>query len=186
MRSHLTLFAGGLALVTALVWLRGCPSPLPPVHLNPNMDDQPRYDAQEASGFFYDGAASRLPVPGTVARGELVEDDVFASGRSVWSGWASQVPFELAPGDLERGRERYHIYCTPCHGERGDGDGMLERRTGIATANLLEDRIRSQPAGRLFRTVGDGTGLMSGYRALIPARDRWLIVAHLRTLQEAD
>ncbi len=163
--------------------VRGCPSRRPPIHPNPNMDRQPKYRPQAASAFFYDGAAMQKPVPGTVARGELAEDREFYSGRNLWGFPVMANPLTGQPGVLARGRERYGIYCAPCHGEGGDGQGMLQERAKVETADLTEERIRQLPDGRLFQVISDGTGLMPGYRYPIPPRDRWAIVAHLRQLQ---
>lgn len=176
---------GGAAvlLVVFAVWLRGCPSSSPPIHLNPNMDDQPRFEAQEASGFFSDGTVSRPPVVGTVARGELVEDGVLATGRSVWSGFAPEVPLEVTPELLARGRDRYGVYCAPCHGEAGDGESVMLERGKVRTADLLEERIRGLRPGRIFQVVSEGKGLMPAYGYLLPTRDRWAVVAWVERLQ---
>ncbi|MFQ5739222.1 MAG: c-type cytochrome [Acidobacteriota bacterium] len=165
---------------------RGCPSDRPPIHLIPNMDTQPKYRPQRESRFFYNGAAMQVPVPGTVARGELRENEEFYSGRSPWGFFLPKVPMEVTEELSARGGERYRIYCLPCHGERGDGQGMLLERVKVKTANLLEERIRNLPDGRIFHVISNGLGLMPGYRFPIPARDRWAIVTYVRKLQQKE
>ena len=164
---------------------RGSTSSRPPIHLNPNMDDQPRVEAQAASAFFADGKAMRRPVPGTIARGELVADPAFATGMS-----AGQVPVDRAPIAIDaellaRGAERYAIYCAPCHGDDGSGQSMLRERAGVATADLAQDRLVFSADGYLYEVIANGFGLMPGYAYPIPPRDRWAIVAHVRELQRS-
>jgi len=189
----LRLAATGLCLVVLGGCARGCTSPRPPIHLNPNMDDQPRLTAQQASGFFYDGAAMRPPIEGTVALGDPVEIGPLETGRA---GDAPDAPFVAAiPPEASaafdvplavRGEERYGIYCTPCHGDRGDGQGTLRQRSGVASADLRLERLHAAPDGQLFDTITHGLGLMAGYAAQIPVADRWAIVAHVRELQAAS
>lgn len=147
------------------------------------MDNQPKYRSQAESPFFYDGATMRPPVEGTVARGELREDEAFHSGRNAWGFYLAQIPVEETGKLLARGKERYGIYCAPCHGDRGDGESVMKERGGLRSANLLEPRVREMPAGRLFRVITEGSGLMPAYRYPIPPEDRWAIVAYLRQLQ---
>ncbi len=178
----------GLALVvvTSLVLggcTRGSTSSRPPIHLNPNMDQQPKARAQEASEFFYDGASMRRPVEGTVARGSLERSDAFRTGKTPDGAWLTSSPLPLDDQVLARGAERYRIYCTVCHGERGDGQSIMRQRSGLNTANLLQVRLREMPDGEMFDVVTHGLGLMKGYAYPIPSRDRWAILAHVRRLQ---
>ncbi len=124
----------------------------------------------------------RPPVLGTIARGELEEDEVFFTGRSFWTGYAAKVPFDVTAEVLERGRERYRIYCAPCHGGAGDGQSALLKHGGLRSANLLEPRIRSLRAGQILTVISDGKGLMPGYRYPIRPLDRWAIVAYVQEL----
>ena len=161
---------------------RGSTSDDPPIHLIPDMDDQPRYEAQASSDFFYDGAAMRTPVAGTVARGSLVEDAARVTGK------AGGVPVDTSPVPvdealLERGAERYAIYCAPCHAEDGSGQSMLRERAGVATADLLQERLLTVGDGYLFDVITNGLGLMPGYAYPVPPEDRWAIVAWVRELQ---
>lgn len=171
----LLAIAGGCA--------RGCNSGSPPIHPNPNMDLQPKYRAQSASAFFADGATMRPPVEGTIARGDLALADDVLSGRDAADAFLTTNPFAGEADFLARGEERYGIYCTPCHGDRGDGRGMLWERAQVASADLREERIRAQPEGQLYDVITNGLGLMPGYRYPIPPRDRWAIVAWVRHLQ---
>ncbi len=159
---------------------RGATSPRPPWHPNPNMDNQPKYRPQAVSAFFYDGATMRPPVAGTVARGELFEDTARYTGRDENGELVAQVPIEV---DVERGRERYDIYCAPCHHPRGNGRGVLWDRAQIQSADLREQRLRDASDGQLFDVITNGLGLMSGYKYPIPPDDRWAIVAYVRQLQ---
>jgi len=163
--------------------MRGCTSPRPPIHLNPNMDLQPKYRAQAESAFFADGATMRPPVEGTVARGELRLDVAFYEGRDADGNWASN-PLAADEAVLARGAERYGIYCAPCHGEKGNGKGVLWERAQIQARDFKEPRLLEMADGEIFNTVTNGLGLMQGYRYPIPARDRWAIVAYVRELQK--
>jgi len=166
--------------------VRGCRSSRPPIHLNPNMDDQPRYDAQTSSDFFYDGMTMREPVEGTVARGELTGDAAWLTGRDAAGEYLAAMPIEPTEALLERGRERYEIYCLPCHDEAGRGKGVLLEYGGVPTPSLHDEQRRGYPDGRLFDVISNGSGLMPAYRYPIPPADRWAIVSHVRRLQEQE
>lgn len=181
----LRLLLTALLLLTLGGCMRGCTSPRPPLHVVPNMDDQPKYRAQEASDFFYDGATMRPPLEGTVARGELFEDTALHTGRDEAGNFVATIPFPVDEDVLARGEERYGIYCAPCHSDRGDGRGMLFERSQIQSADLHEQRFHTMPDGQIFDTVTNGLGLMQGYRYPIPARDRWAIIAYVRELQRS-
>lgn len=168
--------------------VRGCTSSRPPIHLNPNMDDQPRVKALAASDFFYDGKAMRSPIPGTVARQDAVELGDFETGRSDGTGdFVSAIPAgateALGESLAARGAERYAIYCAACHGGEGDGQGMLFHRSGVVSADLRIARLREMPDGQLFDVISNGFGLMPPYRAQVAPADRWAIVAFVRDLQ---
>ena len=173
-----------LASVVALAGCaRGCTSSQPPVHLNPSMDSQPKVRAQAASNFFRDGAAMREPVAGTVPLGGLKEDTAFFTGMAPDGTFVATIPVPVDEALAERGRERYGIYCEPCHDPRGDGRGILFRRGNVPTASLHQERILALPDGELFDVITNGRGLMSSYRWPIPPADRWAIVAHVRELE---
>ena len=179
------LGVGALAL-TALVasgCARGCTSSRPPIHLNPSMDDQPKVRPQAASPFFYDGAGMRPPGPGTVAIGGLKEDAAFFTGKGADGQFVAAIPMPADEAMLERGRQRYVIYCQPCHDARGDGKGILFQRGSVPTATFHQDKVLKYPDGQLFDVITNGMGLMPSYRWPIPPSDRWAIIAHVRELQ---
>ena len=172
-----------LASVVALSGCaRGCTSSRPPIHLNPSMDNQPKVLPQTASTFFYDGASMRQPVPGTVPIGGLKEDTAFFTGKGADGQFVATIPVTVNEALLERGRQRYAIYCQPCHDARGDGKGILFQR-GIPTASFHQEHILKYPDGQIFNVVTNGQGLMAGYRWPIPPADRWAIVAYVRELE---
>jgi cytochrome c553 len=147
-----------------------------------DMQDAPRYDPYEASTFFKDGRASRHLVAGTVARGQLHEDTAFYTGKSP-DGYVSALPFPLTHAVLDRGHERYDIYCSPCHDRAGTGAGMIVQRGYKPPPSLHEDRLRRVPLGYVFGVMTNGFGAMPGYAPQVPADDRWAIAAYVRALQ---
>jgi mono/diheme cytochrome c family protein len=178
---------GALALVSAVALsgcARGCTSSRPPIHLNPSMDDQPKVLPQTASPFFYDGGSMRQPIPGTVPVGGLKEDTAFFTGKGADGQFVAKIPVTSDEALLERGRQRYVIYCQPCHDARGDGKGILFQRASVPTATYHQDKILNYPDGQIFDVITNGQGLMSGYRWPIPPADRWAIVAYVRQLQQ--
>ena len=183
-RSRTWLAAGGLIVVAAaLAGQRGRASSRPPIHVNPNMDVQPRVEPQAASAFFYDGAAMRRPVAGTVARGELRDGGPYWTGMDPAAGFAATIPIAVDDAVRERGRRRYDIYCAVCHDKTGDGKGILSERAKVNTPSYHVDRLRQVPDGYLFLVITNGFGLMPSYSYQIPVADRWAIVAHVRELQ---
>jgi len=179
-RSNLAL---GLVLLALSGCARGCRSSRPPVHLNPNMDIQPRYEPQAASAFFYNGAAMRPPVAGTVARGELRGSGPYWTGKDAGGAFAIGIPMQASDAVRARGAERYDIYCAACHDKGGDGKGILFERGKVPTPSFHIDRLRQMPDGQLFDTITNGFGLMPAYRYPITVPDRWAIIVHLRGLQ---
>ena len=176
----------GALVLTSVVALggcaRGCTSSRPPIHLNPSMDEQPKVRAQTASTFFYDGSSMRQPVPGTVAIGGLKEDVAFYTGKGADGQFVATIPVSVDEALLERGRQRYAIYCQPCHDARGDGKGILFQRGNVPTATFHQDKIYKYPDGQIFDVITNGQGLMPAYRWPIPPSDRWAIIAHVRDL----
>ena len=147
------------------------------------MDNQPKVRPQSASTFFYDGAGMREPVPGTVAIGGLREDVPFFTGKGADGQFVATNPVSLDAKGVERGRERYRIYCQPCHDARGDGKGILFQRGNVPTASFHQEKVLKYTDGQIFDVITNGFGLMAGYRWPIPPADRWAIVAHVRELQ---
>ena len=162
-----------LALVPVLLFAAGC---------RQDMHDAPRYEAFEASKSFPNGSASRTAPAGTVARGWLRDDEALYTGK-VAGQVVDQFPFPIAAADLQRGQARFNIYCTPCHGKLGDGQGMVVQRGLRQAASYHQDRLREEKAGYFFDVITNGFGAMQGYAEQIPVRDRWLVVAYVRTLQ---
>lgn len=147
-----------------------------------DMHDGPRYEAFEANSQFADGRAARIAPAGTVARGLLHEDEALYTGK-VDGVTVDRVPFALSHADLRRGQERFTIYCTPCHGQLGDGNGMVVQRGLRQAASYHQDRLREERIGYFYDVISNGFGAMQGYAEQIPVRDRWLIAAYVRALQ---
>ena len=177
----------GILALTSVVALggcaRGCTSSRPPIHLNPSMDNQPKVLPQTASTFFYDGASMRQPVPGTVPIGGLKEDAAFFTGKGADGQFVATIPVTVNEALLERGRQRYVIYCQPCHDAKGDGKGILFQRGNVPTASFHQEKILKYTDGQIFDVITNGAGLMAGYRWPIPPADRWAIVAYVRELE---
>ncbi len=146
------------------------------------MADQPRHKPLGKSRFFADGRASRPPVEGTVARGALRDDEHFFTG-AVGGKPAERAPLAVTESLLRRGRERYEIFCAPCHDRVGNGRGMIVRRGYRAPPSYHTERLRAAPDGRLFDVMTRGFGQMPAYAGQIPPADRWAIVAYIRALQ---
>lgn len=147
-----------------------------------DMHDQPKYQPLEASAFFGDEQASRTLVAGTVARGHLNEDTLLYTGKDDDAD-ATVFPFAVDAAVMARGRERYDIYCAPCHGRTGEGDGMIVRRGYRRPPALADEWLRQAPVGHFFDVMTNGFGAMPDYAAQITPRDRWAIVAYVRALQ---
>jgi mono/diheme cytochrome c family protein len=147
-----------------------------------DMHDAPRYDPLEASTIFRNGASAQPLVEGTVARGNLNEDELLASGK-VNGQPADEFPFTITRADLDRGEERFNIYCSPCHGRTGEGNGMVVQRGYRQPPSYHADRLRTSPAGYFVDVMTNGFGAMPDYRAQITPDDRWRIVAYIRALQ---
>jgi mono/diheme cytochrome c family protein len=146
------------------------------------MHDQPKYQPLEQSAFFVDQQASRSPVPGTVARGQLNEDTLLYTGK-IDGADATLFPFRIDETVLARGQERFNIYCSPCHSRTGSGDGMVVRRGYRRPAPFADERLRQAPLGHFFDVITNGFGAMPDYAAQIPPADRWAIIAYVRALQ---
>ena len=147
------------------------------------MYDQPRYEPLEASDFFADGQSARLPIPGTVARGQLRLDEHMFTGK-VNGALATTIPFEVTVDFLRRGRERFDIYCSPCHDKIGRGNGVVVQR-GLRKPppSFHEQRLLDSPVGHFFDAATNGFGAMYSYASRVPVRDRWAIAAYIRALQ---
>jgi mono/diheme cytochrome c family protein len=162
---------------------RGCTSSSSPIHLNPSMDNQPKARPQSASTFFYDGSTMRQPVPGTIPIGGLKEDTAFFTGKGADGQFVATIPITSDDALLERGKQRYTIYCQPCHDARGDGKGILFQRGNVPTATFHQEKILKYTDGQIFDIMSNGQGLMPAYKWPIPPADRWAIIAYIRGLQ---
>ena len=190
---YCSIFFASLALLP-LAWLyrgQATSSNDPRLHVVADMDNQAYHRGQETSRFFTDGRAMRRPVEGTVARGDLREDDVLYTGQDQDS-WVTFVPGGIDSGMLARGRDRYQVFCAPCHGDTGSGDGMVARRaatlaegTWTPPSDLTSEVTAARPEGEVFSIIGKGVRTMPPYEAQISVADRWAIVAYLRALQRS-
>jgi mono/diheme cytochrome c family protein len=150
-----------------------------------DMHNQPKYVPYRSSEFFRDGLSERQPIVGTVARGELRENTYFYSGK-VGAKEGDQFPFPVTQAVMERGRERYDIYCAPCHSRVGDGNGMIVKRGYRQAANFHQQRYLTQPVGHYYDVITHGWGAMPEYASQIEPADRWAIAAYIRALQYAQ
>src|SRR6202521_260353 len=150
-----------------------------------DMHDQPKYIPLRESAFFSDARSARALVVGTVARGQLHEDALLYTGK-VNGTDATMFPFRIDNRVMARGQERFNIYCSPCHGRTGLGDGMVVRRGYRAPPSFHQDRLRNASAGHFFDVMTNGFGAMPDYAAQIKAEDRWAIVAYIRALQLSE
>jgi hypothetical protein len=141
------------------------------------MGTQPKYKPLSPSEFFSDGRSGRPLVENTVARGSIADDDLLVPKDS------NSFPVPLNLELVERGQERYNIFCSPCHGQQGDGNGMVAMRGMKHPPSYHQDRLRQVPNGYVYDVITNGFGQMLGYSAQIPPRDRWAIIAYLRALQ---
>lgn len=181
---------GALTVLLAVgAGCRGNRSHEPPVHLQQNMDFQEKGEAQEKNPFFADNRWMRKPPPGTVSIGNLDADDHLYRGLNLDGTIADALPVNLTLDDalLERGKERYDIYCAPCHGDQGQGDGMVTRRGGgsaVLVPSFHDKKLQPAPLGYFFRVISLGKGQMRPYASQITDEaDRWAIAAWVRVLQ---
>jgi mono/diheme cytochrome c family protein len=147
-----------------------------------DMHNQPKYRPLRATTFFRDGSSARPLVEGTIARGTLQEDEAFFTGK-VGGAAVTELPLAIDEHLLDRGENRYNIYCTPCHDRTGSGRGMVVQRGYRQPPSFHNERLRAAPPGHFFDVMTNGFGAMPDYRAQIAPRDRWAIVAYIRALQ---
>jgi mono/diheme cytochrome c family protein len=175
---------GALLLLAAC---RGSHAEDPPiVPIRGPIYNQPRFDPMAESDLFPDRRAMR-PVPaGTVAQGSAKQDERLSFGKNPDGSFISGFPVEVTLDVLKRGEERFNIYCAPCHGITGAGDGMVSKRGYAGVANLHDARIRDLPEGDLYNTIAAGKNLMPSYALQLKEGDRWAVVAYLRALQKSQ
>lgn len=147
-----------------------------------DMHDQPKYESLEASDFFGDGRASRQPPKGTVARGQLRDDELLYAGKT--NGEMSTVfPYPITREILTRGQQRYNVFCSPCHDRAGTGKGIIVERGMKQPPSFHIVRLKEAVPGYFFDVITNGFGVMYGYASRVPVHDRWAVVAYIRALQ---
>ncbi len=147
-----------------------------------DMHDQPKYRGLRGSTFFADGQSARPLVSNTVARGQLKEDVLLHTGKDGQKD-TEVFPFPVTDAVMARGQERFDIFCSPCHGRTGNGDGMVVRRGYRRPPSYSDERIRNASVGHVFDVITNGFGAMPDYEAQVPPADRWAIVAYVKALQ---
>jgi len=183
-------------LLVALAGCRGGTTNEPPILL-PNkavdkllgvtsMDWQPKVKSQAVSTFYADGRGDRVPPEHTIARGKLRDDPRFYFGKNADGTPLATFPVEVNPALLDRGRERYNIYCAPCHDQVGGGEGLVPKRGWIAPPSFHQPYLREYVPGQFYQIVSNGIRSMPGYARQIPERDRWAIVAWIQVLQRSQ
>ena len=168
--------AAGLLLLTLVF---GCRQP------RQAMYDQAKYEPYESSELFDDGGSARVHPEGTVARGHFEPDHAYVRGTTGGGAFVTSLPerIEVTPAYMRRGEERYGIFCAPCHGALGYGDGMIVQRGYFKPASYHEARLQQQPVGYFYDVITRGFGRMPAYASQVPVEDRWAIVAYVRALQ---
>ncbi len=192
-----------VVLLLSVMGLRGSLSTRPPVELFPDMDHQAKYKPQAESKFFADGRADRPIPPGTVPYGRgvagsvtgavahddafLRADDAHYAGKNADGTFVRGFPDAIVLNEalLRRGQNRYQIYCLPCHGALGDGQGITKSYGMVATPSYHDDRLRGMPEGEIFNTITNGKNTMFPYGDKLSPDDRWAVVAYVRALQRA-
>ena len=168
------MFRGSAAIaVFALLLSSGCYQ---------KMGQQPKYDPLEPSAFFADGMSARPRIPGTVARGELAGDPYFETGK-INGQPGDGFPMAVTAEVMNRGENRFNVYCAQCHGRLGDGNGMIPARGFRRPPSFQTETLLAARPGHFFDVITNGFGAMPPYRTMIPAEDRWAIVAYIRALQ---
>jgi mono/diheme cytochrome c family protein len=202
MHAGLVLFCLALLPPVLAARARVVKSTQPRYHVVFDMDNQEKYRTQEANKVFADGRAMRSPIPGTLARGELREDEHLNRGYRPappgshaedvqwFDGFPAQIPFTAEL--VRRGQDRFMIYCAPCHGYDGQGSGMVARRadelaegTWVPPLSMLDAQVVSRPDGHIFNTITNGIRTMPSYDR-IPVQDRWAIISYVRALQRSQ
>jgi mono/diheme cytochrome c family protein len=165
-----------LTMMFAALFFAGC---------RQDMHDQPKFIPLRESDFYTDQRSARPIVEGTVARGLLRDDELLETGK-VNGRDTAEFPFPVTAQVLQRGRERFNIFCSPCHDRTGRGNGMVVRRGYRQPPSYHVERLRQAPVGHFFDVMTNGFGAMPDYRAQVPVRDRWAIAAYIRVLQLSE
>ena len=188
MRYVYIVFALVCVLTVSVLGFRGSRSTKPPLEVFPDMDRQAKFKAQSESRFFADRRADRPLPAGVVARGTYSADAHLTTGKDAQGQFAQGFPAELAVNAqlMERGRDRYAIYCTPCHGSLGDGKGIVTQYGWGAPANFHQDNFRKMSEGEIYNTITRGKATMMPYADKLSVEERWAVVAYVRALQRAQ
>jgi mono/diheme cytochrome c family protein len=173
--------------LSALVFINGCrgyTSSQPPVHVNPNMDIQEKGKAYKESDFFSNSMYMRPRIPGTIARGELTQNNEYDTGL-INNEPAQTLPKELVIDEafMQRGQRIFNRTCAACHGRVGDGDGLVGRRLMVKPTSLHSDYMYGQAPGHFFQVIKNGIRTMQPYGFMINTHDTWAVVAYIRALQ---
>ena len=186
MRYFLLLFALGVVTVMAVFGKRGHNFKQPPLEIFTDMDRQPKLRPQQPNLTFANGRTSQEPIPGTVARGEHYENNpVNTAHEPGTTNFVATIPVPVTEQLMARGQQRFNIYCQPCHGPQGDGNGIV-KKYGYATIRSLHEKlVVIQNDGEIFNTITYGKSTMFGYGSQVSIEDRWAIVAYVRALQRS-
>jgi len=180
-------------LTVSVLGFRGRTAQRPPIEVFPDMDHQAKYKPQAESKFFADGRADRPMPAGVVPRGRtedadpdfLRADDAKYLGKNPDGSFGRGFPVEVTESLIRRGGDRYQIYCAPCHGANGDGNGITKAYGMVATPTYHDARLRDMAEGEIYNTVANGKNTMLGYADKLSVTDRWAVVAYVRALQRA-
>ena len=162
---------------------RGLPSEKEPIEIIQDMYYQPKYKAQSESRFFADSMTMRSIEPGTMAQGQMIEDSSFFTGFVKDSVYVKTMPVKMTMKLMERGQERFNIYCSPCHSRVGDGNGIMIQNGYVQPPSYHNDTMRQLPDGQFFDVISNGIRTMPSYGNQIKVPDRWAIVSYIRALQ---
>jgi cytochrome c5 len=204
-RTFLFLFLTVTLAVVAMAGFRGQKFSNTPLQITPDMKHQPKVITQHSSTFFADGRADHVPVKGTIPVGynlpgryyqtgvnNLTKESAFTSRPDykdtgvMGDVYGSGIPFTVNESFLDRGRQRYEIFCSVCHDRTGNGNGIAKAYGLVTIATLMDDRIKGQPDGQIFSTITNGKNTMGAYGPNIAVEDRWAIIAHIRALQASQ
>ncbi len=180
-------------LLLSVMGYRGMKSTRPPIELFPDMDHQAKYKPQAESKFFADGRADRSIPVGAVPHGRTTDadpdflraDDFRYAGKKPNGAFAKGYPIEITSEVIHRGQNRYTVYCYPCHGALGDGNGITKAYGMLSTPSYHDDRLRTMPEGEIFNTTTHGKNTMFSYADKLSPDERWAVVAYVRALQRA-
>ncbi len=182
-----------VVLLLSIMGFRGMKSTLPPIEIFSDMEKQAKYKPQAESKFFADGRADRAIPAGTVPHGRTADadpaflraDDFLYAGKMADGSFARNFPVEVTDTFIHRGQNRYMIYCYPCHGALGDGNGITKSYGMVVTPSYHDDRIRGMAEGEIFNTITHGKNTMFSYADKLSPEDRWAVIAYVRALQRA-